>query len=137
MVLLGAVAVVWSLSQKRFAHAFVLAGWLHLGLFAVRNMPIYLILAAPIVAMTLHELLLRLGSAPLAPWIARTARTSRSPPPASARWTARGAVHAVSAAGFLADRLAVLRAVRPRRSSGPNTTREHYPVKALEVHSRG
>ncbi len=50
MVLLGVVAVVWCLYRKRFAHAFLVAGWLHLALFSVRNLPIYLIVAAPVVA---------------------------------------------------------------------------------------
>ena len=69
MALLGAVAVVWCLYHKRFAQAFIIAGWLHLALFAVRNLPIYLIVAAPAVAAVSYELLGRVRDARLAPWV--------------------------------------------------------------------
>ncbi len=60
MALLGVAAILWCLYHKRFTHAILLAGWLHLALFSVRNLPIYLIVAAPVVAGMAHEALLRL-----------------------------------------------------------------------------
>jgi len=74
MFLLGAVAVVWCLSRKRFAPAFMVAGWLHLGLFAVRNVPIYLLVAAPVVGAALYGILLNLRTVPAARWIGRAMR---------------------------------------------------------------
>jgi hypothetical protein len=101
MFLLGAVAIVWCLSRKRFAHAFMVAGWLHLGLFAVRNVPIYLLVAAPVVGAALYGLLLDLKTAPAAQWVGRAARGFE-------RFTEEIAVmdrparwHLVSAAAFL------------------------------------
>ena len=132
MIFLGAVAVVWSLSQKRFAHAFVLAGWLHLGLFAVRNMPIYLILAAPIVALTVHELLLRLGSAPLAPWISRTVKNFEESAAGIGALDRQSRVYAVSAAGFLAIALVFYAPWAPAKFRAEYDPLG-YPAKALDV----
>jgi hypothetical protein len=132
MALLGGVAVVWCLYRKRFAHALLVGGWLHLALFSRRNLPIYLIVAAPVVAIMLHELLLRLGNAPLAPWIARTAKNFEEFAAGIGALDRQGRVYAVSAAGFLAVGMLFY------TPSGPAKFRaeydpEKYPAKALGV----
>jgi uncharacterized RDD family membrane protein YckC len=132
MLLLGAVAVVWSLYQKRYAHAFLLAGWLHLALFSVRNLPIYLLVAAPVVAGTLHELLLRLADAPLAPWIARAARSFEKFAAGIGALDRRGRVYATSAAGFLAIGVLFYAPTPPAKFRAEYDPRS-YPVKALDV----
>jgi hypothetical protein len=132
MLLVGAVAVVWSLYRKRFAHAFLLAGWLHLALFAVRNLPIYLIVAAPVVAATLNELLLRLADAPLAPWIARAVRGFDEFAAGFGALDSQRRVYATGAAGFLAVSVLFYSPTPPpkfRAEYSPTS----YPVEALNV----
>ncbi len=75
MVLVGVGAAVWCLYRRRFAHAFLLLGWVHLGMFSVRNLPIYLLVAAPFVAIFMHEVLLQLADAPVVAWVRDTARS--------------------------------------------------------------
>ncbi|MGE5568074.1 MAG: hypothetical protein ACM3S5_03460, partial [Rhodospirillales bacterium] len=53
---LAVVAAVWNLYHKRFAYALILTGFGHLALMSARNIPIFMLLAAPIVAETLKEL---------------------------------------------------------------------------------
>ena len=74
MVLLGALAIAWSVSQRHFAHALLVAVWVHLALLSVRNLPIYLIVAAPAVAGMLHAALTRLAGASLAGWLSTRVR---------------------------------------------------------------
>jgi hypothetical protein len=74
LLLLGVVAAVWCFYRRRFAQGFMVAGWLHLGLFSVRNLPIYLLVAAPAVAGMLQELVQVAERAPLAAWVGRSVR---------------------------------------------------------------
>jgi len=75
MLLLGAVAAAWCVYRKRFAQALLVAAWAHLGLFAVRNMPIYLLIAAPPVANMLYEWLELLVGAHAPEWLRKAARS--------------------------------------------------------------
>jgi hypothetical protein len=77
LILLGILAAAWSFYNKRFADGFIVAAWVHLGLFSVRNMPIYLLVATPVVGRMLHAQLTRLEAAPLAAWVSRITRSSR------------------------------------------------------------
>lgn len=71
---LGLLAAGWSMAKRRFADAFLLIGWLHLALLAARNIPIYAILAAPLVVRFLTEALEALRTADIAPWVRTTAK---------------------------------------------------------------
>ncbi|MCC7175585.1 MAG: hypothetical protein IT159_10345 [Bryobacterales bacterium] len=102
LILLGVAAAAWSLYQKRFAHAFLLAGWLHLALFSVRNLPIYLLVAAPLVAGMLYDLTGALADAPLAAWVRRGIRGFQNFAREFGENDRLPRVHAVSAIGFLA-----------------------------------
>ena len=62
MLLLGGMAVLWALERRRFAHALILVGWGWLALYAARNIPIFLICAAPLAALALREQLERLAA---------------------------------------------------------------------------
>jgi hypothetical protein len=72
MLAAGVAAAVWHLAQRRFVYAFLIVGWAHLALVAQRNVPIFMIAAAPPVAMALEEMLQWLPKLQLAGWI-RTA----------------------------------------------------------------
>lgn len=77
LLALGAVAALWSLLDRRYAHAILLLGWAHLALLAARNIPIYALIAAPLVAACLAEGLRRLEQASLALWVRRAAASFR------------------------------------------------------------
>jgi hypothetical protein len=71
MLLAGAAAVLWGLCRKRFIEALLVAGSAHMGLLSVRNVPIFLIVAAPVVAVAVGEWLAALPQAPVAGWLRR------------------------------------------------------------------
>jgi hypothetical protein len=69
MLILGLAAAVWHLYHKRYVYSILLAGWAHLSLAVVRNEPIFMIVAAPPVAMMLQSLLCELPAKNIAAWI--------------------------------------------------------------------
>ncbi len=73
MIVLGIVSAVWHIRQGRFAYPTLIAAWLHAALYSARNIPIYLIVAAPAIAWALEELLRKAPVADIAPWFRRTA----------------------------------------------------------------
>jgi hypothetical protein len=77
MVILGVLALGWSLSRRRYADALILLPWVHLSLFSVRNVPVFLVLATPVIARMLQEQLDYLETASLAGWVTQTARRFR------------------------------------------------------------
>jgi hypothetical protein len=75
MLILGLGAAVWYARQKQFAEVFLIAGFGHLSLLMVRNMPIYVLAAAPIIAVPMVAWLKALSEAPIAGWIKTVFRT--------------------------------------------------------------
>ena len=71
MIVLGAIAGYRELRRKRFVYPILIAAWVHLGLMSGRNIPIFMIVAAPLVARHVSELLSSLASAPVADWVRR------------------------------------------------------------------
>ena len=53
MLILGLAAAIWYARRKEFTEVLLIAGFGHLSLVMVRNMPIYALAAAPIVAVPL------------------------------------------------------------------------------------
>jgi hypothetical protein len=74
MLMLGAIAAAWSVYRRRFGHAIVLVVWAHAGLFSARHIPLFLIVAAPIVALSLAELVGLAREADVAAWLRRAVR---------------------------------------------------------------
>ena len=75
MLPLGIGAAVWYGRRKQFTEFLLLAGWGHLSLVIVRNVPIYMFAAAPIVALPVTEWLRALSLAPVAKWLRTASRT--------------------------------------------------------------
>jgi hypothetical protein len=75
MLLLGIGAAVWYGRRKQFPEVLLLAGWGHLSLVIVRNVPIYMFVAAPLVALPVTEWLRALSLAPVAKWVRTAAQT--------------------------------------------------------------
>jgi len=130
LVILGVAAACWSLYQKRFAHAFLLVGWLHLALFSARNLPIYLLVAAPLVAGMLRDLIAALADAPLAAWVGRSIRAFQNFASEFGENDRLARVHAVSVLGFLAM-AAVFYAPAPPFKFRAEYDPKQYPAGAL------
>jgi len=75
MLILGLCAAVWYGRRKEFAEVLLIAGFGHLSLVMARNMPIYTLAAAPIVAVPLVAWLKALAEGPVAGWIRAAAGT--------------------------------------------------------------
>jgi hypothetical protein len=61
MLALAAIAAVYHIYLRRFAAVFLIVGWAHLALLASRNIPLFMLIAAPFVASTLSDLLQTAG----------------------------------------------------------------------------
>ncbi len=68
---LGLFAALWWAARRRYVEGVLILGWAHLSLTVVRNAPLYMIIAAPVVVLPVREWLRALGRAPVASWIRR------------------------------------------------------------------
>jgi hypothetical protein len=130
--LLAGVCGLWSIYRRRFADAFLLFGWAHLGLLAARNIPIFMIIAAAIVAVSLREMLDALGAAPVANWCRKLSKRFEE---FAAEFGANDRlprVHLASAA-VLAAILAVAYAPNPPVSFRATHDPKHFPVRACNM----
>ena len=89
MLVMAVAAAVWNLRQGRFTEALIVFAWAHGGLLAARNIPIFMIAAAPPVAAAIQQWLLRVPDLNVARWLRRTDRFHR--PPASGERSRRAA----------------------------------------------
>jgi hypothetical protein len=134
LFLLGAIAIYVCLSRKDFARAFLLLGWGHQALVMQRNVPIFALAAAPVVAVLAQEWLegLKLWAAGRAP------RAVASVSSAAGEFCAMeriGRWHAASAAGLACLGLALFSASpvpRFRAEYDP----EKYPAAAVQFLER-
>jgi len=69
MLVFGLGAAIWYGRRRQFIEVLLIAGLGHLSLVIVRNMPIYVIAAAPIIAGPMVLWLKALAEAPIAGWI--------------------------------------------------------------------
>jgi hypothetical protein len=132
MLLLGLSAAVWNLYQRRFVYAFLIAGWAHLALIAVRNAPIFMIVAAPPVAAMLQELLERLPGSNLAKWLRRSASKLKEFAADFSETDAIARLHLASA-GAVVLLAALFYAPNPPAQFRAEYDAKHYPIKAVEL----
>ncbi len=77
MLILGLGAAIWYGRRRQFTEVLLIAGFGHLSLVMVRNMPIYMLAAAPIIAVPLVAWLKALAEGPVAGWIRACSRHFR------------------------------------------------------------
>jgi hypothetical protein len=132
MLLLGLVAAAWNLYRRRFAYSLLLAGWAHLALAVVRNEPIFMIVAAPLVAEMLQSLLTELPAKDLAAWIRGSAAKFQEFAADFGSTDSIARLHLTSAAA-----IAVLGALFYAPNAPAKCRAEYdakrYPAKAVEV----
>ena len=132
VLLAGAAAAFWSLCRRRFAHALLVATWAHLALFSARNVPIFLLVAAPVTALAVREWIERLPYVHAAAWLrdgaARFLRTASEIGEMDRIWR----VHALSVAAVAAI-AAVLYAPAPPELFRARFHPKLFPVDAVAV----
>jgi hypothetical protein len=132
MILMGMAAAAWNLYQKRFTQAFLILGCGHLALYSVRNMPIFLIVAAPVVAAAVHEWLLRLSGANVAGWLKRAAAAMEALGAEIGATDRIPRLHLASAAGLVIV-TAIFFAPAPPAKFRAEYDSNNYPAAALRV----
>ena len=131
MIVLAGIAAYRELRRKQFVYPLLLLGWTHLGLVAGRNIPIFMLVAAPLVAKHVSEMVSSLAYAPVAEWVRRAA-SSLNCLAADVDETDRiGRLHVVSVMA-LAVVAALMYAPNPPEKFRPEYDTQRYPAKALE-----
>ena len=101
MMIAALAASIWAIRQRRFAEVFLAIGWMHLSLTVHRNVPLFSIACAPLIAQATMALIRAAKSAGLADQIGKVANWFQNAS-ASVDVTDRIArVHLVSAAAFI------------------------------------
>lgn len=131
MLLLSALAAFWFASEGSFIEPLVLVTWAHAALLSTRNIPLFMIVAAPPAAAVVEMWLGRLPGRKVAEWLRRAgekfnAMASRmSETDGIPRW------HVVSLAGA-ALVAALLYAPHPPEKFRPEFNPKTFPVAAVE-----
>ncbi|MGB7720214.1 MAG: hypothetical protein WBL65_09960 [Bryobacteraceae bacterium] len=132
MLILSAAAAFWYVSQGRFTEQLLMLVWGHAALLAARNIPIFMIVAAPPVARAMEEWLARLPELRVAEWLRRAVRkfnlvaAETSGTDEMARW------HVASVAGVLVV-AALLYAPSPPKRFRAEFDPKSYPAGAIET----
>jgi len=130
MLLVGGAACLWHLRRKRFTECLLLVFFAHVALIAARNIPIFGIVAAPILALAVTEWFQKLEDAPVCGWLRSTARGLRSMGDSIDAMEGAWRTHLVSAAAVLLI-AAVLSAPSPPARFRTEFDAKVFPAKAL------
>jgi hypothetical protein len=132
MLALGLGAAVWYGRRKQFTEVLTIVGWGHLALVIVRNMPIYMIAAAPVVALPLTMWLKTLSGAPIAGWMRRIfeapAAIGEEIAPLERPWR----THAIPAVIMVLLAIAI-QSPNAGKKLKPEYDPERYPAAALSI----
>ncbi len=94
------IAAAWAARQRRFNETLLVLGWMHLALIAQRNLPLFAIACAPLLAEGITALLSEAKESPLSGYIGKAAewmKTACANTDVTDRFTR---VHAISVAGY-------------------------------------
>jgi hypothetical protein len=135
LMLLGVAAACWNLYRRRFEYFLLLAGWLHLGLHARRNIPLYCIVSAPLVGEALSCWLRQIESLRAAEWVKSLVRRFNETAENIGE-TDRLPRFYLTSALAIALVTAVLYAPNPPEKFTASHDPKDFPVKALKVLER-
>jgi hypothetical protein len=143
LMVLSIVVALWDTRHRRFAEVFLVLGWLHLALIAQRNLPLYSIVAAPMVARGISSLLAytSASSGSLASWIGRTSRWFETSSASFEDTDRIGRVHLVSLVPIALVSFLLIATPAAKGVTGHNPVAlftstydpGYYPEKALPV----
>jgi hypothetical protein len=132
MLLMSAAVAFWNVSKGRFTEPLLLLVWGHAALLAARNIPIFMIAAAPLVAAAVEEWLALLPELGVAEWLRRAVRkfnlvaAETSDTDNIARW------HVASVAGLLVVAV-LLYAPSPPKLFRAEFDPKSYPAGAIAM----
>ena len=130
MLLVGGGACFWHLRRKRFTECLLLAFFAHFGLMASRNVPLFGIAAAPVVALAVAEWLRLLEDAQVSAWLRGLARTLRSMGDSIAGMESCWRTHLVSVVALVLV-TAILYAPSPPANFRARFDAEKFPAAAV------
>ena len=128
--MLGALAGVWALVRHEYTYVISIAVWLHLALISVRNVPIFLLIAAPVIARALSAFEPVVLQARLSQWLRAFLNGTREIAMEFSEMDARPRVHLASVA-VVAALLVALAYSEPKSKFWCDFDRTQYPVGAL------
>ena len=135
MLVIGLGAAVWSALHRRFDDALLLAAWAHVSSIVVRNIPIFMIVAAPVAAVAVVEWLAALRSAVAIRWLpfiaAQAEGIAEEIKPIDKLWR----VHAICAAAIVLVGLGMASPYAGHQLK-PEYDEKNYPAKALARNAR-
>ena len=131
LIVLSLGASAWHLYQRRFAYPILLTGWLHLALGMARNIPLFLIVAAPFVAQAMVEIISLARESTAAGWIRRSADTFNEIASEATTFDRVRRFHLVSAGGVLLF-FALMYLPSPQEKFQAVYDPKTYPIKALQ-----
>ena len=135
LMMMAVLTAVWDARCRRFADCFLSLGWLHLALVAQRNIPLFVIVASPMVARAIVSLIdaAALKNVHLAVWIGRVSAWFKDSAASFEQTDRLWRVHLASAVPLLAIGLLLL-APRPAGAKFTSTYDPGaYPEKAIPV----
>jgi hypothetical protein len=130
MLLVGGGACIWHLRRKRFTECLLLVFFAHVSLIASRNIPIFGIVAAPVLALAVAEWFKALEDAPVSAWLRHLAEGLRGMGETIAGMEGHWRAHLVSAAA-VALVTAILYAPAPPANFRARFDGKEFPAKAV------
>lgn len=127
----------WFLARRQYTEPILIGLWLHASLLAVRNIPVFVIVAAPIIGAAVQTMLDGAGEWPVAAWLRHGVGRFQRMAAGAAGNEAVPRFHLVSALGYAL--VAVLMfAPHPPPKFRPEFDPERYPSAALAaIHPDG
>jgi hypothetical protein len=126
----GTAAALWFLSRRKFVEPVLIALWAHAALLAMRNIPIFVIVAAPIVAATVKHALESAAEWNIAPWLRRAALAVNRIAEKTGEMELVPRYRLASVVGFALVAL-ILFAPHPPEKFRPEFDPKKYPAAAL------
>jgi hypothetical protein len=132
MLAMAVGAAIWNLRQGRLTEALLVAIWAHAGLLASRNIPIFMIAAAPVVGAAIQQWLLCLPELQVAEWVRRAAAKFNRLAEATSETDAMARLHLVSVMAMLLV-AALVFAPQPPKKFRAEFDPGVYPAAALAM----
>jgi hypothetical protein len=130
MLALSVAAAIWNVSRGRFAEPLLMVVWAHGSLLAARNIPIFMIAAAPPVAAAIQEWLMLLPEIRVAAWLRNAGQKFNRLEADMGQTESLSRWHLVSMAGILLV-AALLYAPHPPKEFRSEFDPKAYPAAAL------
>ncbi|HUE01556.1 MAG TPA: hypothetical protein VMR62_18430 [Bryobacteraceae bacterium] len=130
LLLVGGGACLWHLRRMRFTECLLLVFFAHIGLIASRNIPIFGIVAAPVLALAVTEWFKMLEDAPVSQWLRNLAKGLAGMGESLGSLEGAWRTHLLSAAA-VALVTAILYAPAPPANFRARFDAKEFPAKAL------